>query len=128
MFDLFPQYFDIFVDFGPCECKPTDRFASSTNLLGNDVLIDARFQGVERAQLKSWFYRLTARGAIVADHLHAEVTHVVVFTQRTEDAEHKAALQVSLLFFVCEKSDLFCKGTHSFFAPNGDETFREADC
>ena len=76
---FFFQYFDIFVDLGSCECEPLDRYKPCQDIFSNEFLVDPGLKGIQLTKLKSLYYRLIARGAIVADHLHAEVTHIVMF-------------------------------------------------
>lgn len=57
--------------------------------------MDPNLVGVQLSYIKSLYYRLIARGAIIADHLHAEVTHIVKFEGAINTPERKKMVDVS---------------------------------
>lgn len=89
------QYFDIFVDLGSCECDPLERYKSCQDIFSNEFLVDPILKGIQLAKLKSLYYRLIARGAIVSDHLHGEVTHIVIFDDIENVQDRRRMIDVS---------------------------------
>jgi hypothetical protein len=85
----------VFTDRGATTCNPDDRFQSSPDIFADKFLIRPELAGIELAKCKSLYYRLLARGAVVSNHLHAEVSHVIVFSGAhvVEQNDHNKGLR-----------------------------------
>ncbi len=78
-----------------------DRFKPCADIFCNDIaLLDPSLNGIRLAMIKSLYYRMVARGAIISDHLHGEVTHIVMFNQMPIMNDRKNAIQVSICMYL----------------------------
>jgi hypothetical protein len=78
-------------DLGSNQSTELERYQSCS--LQEEKLDSASFSAMQLATYRSTFLRLQTRGVVLTDHLHADVTHVVMLPIR----DRSDSIQVSSL-------------------------------